>query len=100
MIDYDEDGWKITLMFRFYGSVAVKACWFSLPSALLAFLFVLLDRLYPELRQGADMLDMTEGMIWTATTASITLVIGFRTNTAFRRFWEGTTLLHQMRGEW
>ena len=52
MIDYDEDGWKFQLFFRMYGSVAFKASWFALPSSLLAFFLVLLDRVLPEIREA------------------------------------------------
>merc|ERR1719491_752049 len=33
-------------------------------------------------------------------TAVLGLLLGFRTSRAMARFWEGTGLLHQMRGEW
>jgi len=38
--------------------------------------------------------------MWNATTVVISLCLGFRTRQALGRFWEGTSLLHQMRGEW
>ncbi|CAK9017907.1 Hypothetical protein (Fragment), partial [Durusdinium trenchii] len=44
--------------------------------------------------------DLSKGQVWTALTGSLGLLIGFRTSQSLNRFWEGTGLLHQMRGEW
>merc|ERR1719162_518985 len=38
--------------------------------------------------------------LWAAMTTTLAFLIGFRTNKAYGRFWDGTTLLHQMWGEW
>jgi len=46
------------------------------------------------------MFDYTGSQIWNACTAILVMLLSFRTATAFSRFWEGTGLLHQMRGEW
>lgn len=101
MIDYAEGGWLFMLVFRVYGlENARKACWFGVPSSCLALIFVLLDRWFPDFRYNAGVLDLDVRLMWTACTATITTLIVFRTNKAFGRFWEGTTLLHQMRGEW
>merc|ERR1712232_791809 len=35
-----------------------------------------------------------------ATTAVLLFLLGFRVRQGLSRFWEGTGLLHQMRGEW
>merc|ERR1719299_299872 len=74
--------------------------YFAVPSAMLAFFMVLIDDVNEDFRKDWRLLDFNAGMIWSATTVSITMVLGFRTNKAWQRFWEGTTLLHQMRGEW
>lgn len=42
--------------------------------------------------------DFNKSQVWSALTASLALLIAFRTRQALQRFWEGTTLLHQMRG--
>merc|ERR1719461_1061462 len=44
--------------------------------------------------------ELTKSQLWTASTATLTILLAFRTNRAMARFWEGTGLLHQMRGEW
>lgn len=46
-------------------------------------------------------LDSLQGStIWGMTTAVLVFMVGFRTRQALARFWEGTGLLHQMKGEW
>lgn len=44
--------------------------------------------------------DFSQSQIWNLMTMSLVILIGFRTRQALGRFWEGTSLLHQMRGEW
>merc|ERR1719362_522786 len=39
-------------------------------------------------------------VLWTAASAPLFSLLTFRTNQAWGRFWEGTGLLHAMRGEW
>lgn len=99
MIDYSED-WIITLLFHVRGSVAIRASIFAIPAAAIAFLLVQLDEWKPELREDLGILDLDKSQLWSATTAVLGLLLGFRTNRAMARFWEGTGLLHQMRGEW
>lgn len=99
MIDYEED-WFSTLMFRFEGSVAPRAVVFAMPSAVLGVLLVLVDDWSPSFREDIGLLDLKFSQIWTATTGVIILMLGFRVRQALSRFWEGTSLLHQMRGEW
>mmetsp|Transcript_48031 Transcript_48031/g.102942 ORF Transcript_48031/g.102942 Transcript_48031/m.102942 type:complete len:672 (-) Transcript_48031:218-2233(-) len=99
MIDYDED-WLIALIFRLEGSLALRASLYAIPSATLAVLLVCLDDWIPNFREDQGFLDLKVSQVWTAATACLMLLLGFRTSTAMARFWEGTSLLHQMRGEW
>lgn len=46
------------------------------------------------------MLDVGGSQIWNATTAVLAIMLAFRTRQGLMRFWQGTGLLHQMRGEW
>merc|ERR1740130_1395472 len=46
------------------------------------------------------MLDLGASQVWSALTSVIMFLIGFRTRQGLARFWEGTGLLHMMRGEW
>jgi len=47
---------------------------------------------------GADTLRASQ--IWAAMVATLSFLVTFRTNKAYQRFWDGTTLLNQMWGEW
>lgn len=40
------------------------------------------------------------GMIWAGFTAVLGMMVAFRNNQAYARFWEGASLVSQMRGEW
>jgi len=59
-----------------------------------------LDDYDPMIRENAGVSGIGKSQLWAATTALLAMLLGFRTNKAFARFWEGTGLLHQMRGEW
>lgn len=99
MIDYEED-WICKLLFIVKGSVSFKACSFAIPACILTVILLLLDDYYPTVRVEYHILDLSSSTIWNATTAALVFMIGFRTNRAIIRFWEGAGLLHQMRGEW
>mmetsp|Transcript_52417 Transcript_52417/g.94116 ORF Transcript_52417/g.94116 Transcript_52417/m.94116 type:complete len:660 (+) Transcript_52417:86-2065(+) len=99
MIEYDED-WLFHVLFRTKGSLAGRSLLYSLPSATLAFFLVWSHDLLPDLQGPEGWADGWSGPFWSASTASLAFLIGFRTNQAWKRFWEGTSLLHQMRGEW
>lgn len=99
MIDYDEDVW-IKLLFSMNGSVLPKSAMWAAPSATLSVLLLYADEWFPGQREDLGFLEIRHSQLWTAVTAALMLMIGFRTRQAFARFWEGTGLLHQMRGEW
>lgn len=99
MIDYEED-WLICLIFKLDGSVALRACWYAIPASAFAVILVQLDVWYPDFREDSGLLTTGGSTMWNASMASLLFLIGFRTRQAFSRFWEGTGLLHQMRGEW
>lgn len=99
MINYEED-WIFLLLFRKDGSVALRASYFAVPAAAVGVLLLYCDEWFPGKREDMGMFDISGSQIWNATTAVLALLLGFRTGQGFSRFWEGTTLLHQMRGEW
>eukprot|EP00928_Gymnodinium_smaydae_P035646 TRINITY_DN2504_c0_g1_i2.p1 TRINITY_DN2504_c0_g1~~TRINITY_DN2504_c0_g1_i2.p1 ORF type:complete len:350 (-),score=50.48 TRINITY_DN2504_c0_g1_i2:37-1086(-) len=99
MIDYDEE-WLLKLVFTLRGSVSLRALWFAVPAAILAFLLVLLDRMDPDAREAWGLLELGKSQLWAASTGIVASLLMFRINRAMARFWEGTGLLHQMRGEW
>lgn len=96
MIDYEE--WYSLLGWQ--GSVVPKATFLALPTLAIAIFLSYLDEIEPNLRKDSGIYDITESQLWNAMTAVIIVLMGFRTKQAFGRFWEGTSLLHQMRGEW
>lgn len=103
MIHYEEDwahpGSICSLLFGFDGSVLPRASIFALASALIALGLCLLDDEL-DYRTKATVEDLSGSQVWTAVTAVIGILLSFRTKQALGRFWEGTGLLHQMRGEW
>lgn len=99
MIDYSED-WLFTLLFRVKGSVGIRASTFAIPCAMFTLFLVQMEQWWPGIREDLGIVDMNQSTLWTATTSVLGLLLAFRTNRAMARFWEGTGLLHQMRGEW
>jgi predicted membrane chloride channel (bestrophin family) len=100
MIEYEEE-WLLPLLFRGEGSVALRASLFAVPSAIIAVLVVYMDEWDPGLHEELGFTSEISGShIWNSATGVCLILLAFRTKTAFRRFWEGTGLLHQMRGEW
>lgn len=100
MIEYEEERFS-DLIFRIKGSVAPRAAAKALPGAVFALIFVCADVwLWPGLREDYGLMETTASQLWSGTTAVLAVLLGMRTNRAIARFWEGTGLLHQMRGEW
>eukprot|EP00929_Paragymnodinium_shiwhaense_P041236 TRINITY_DN2142_c0_g1_i2.p1 TRINITY_DN2142_c0_g1~~TRINITY_DN2142_c0_g1_i2.p1 ORF type:complete len:569 (-),score=111.11 TRINITY_DN2142_c0_g1_i2:509-2215(-) len=99
MIEYDED-WIISLIPKTKGSVFNRALLFAIPASITAFCLVAIDDVFPGLRDEAGLPELKSSQLWTASYAILGILLGFRTNRAMARFWEGTGLLHQMRGEW
>eukprot|EP00930_Biecheleria_cincta_P038358 TRINITY_DN26362_c0_g1_i1.p1 TRINITY_DN26362_c0_g1~~TRINITY_DN26362_c0_g1_i1.p1 ORF type:complete len:452 (+),score=77.52 TRINITY_DN26362_c0_g1_i1:79-1434(+) len=100
MIDYSNDGWFCCLVFAWRGSVIPMAMVESIPSAIIVAFLMYFEVTFDEFQQKADLDSLSPSQLWAAFSASLLFLISFRTNTAYSRFWEGTTLLHQMFGEW
>mmetsp|Transcript_119217 Transcript_119217/g.299781 ORF Transcript_119217/g.299781 Transcript_119217/m.299781 type:complete len:599 (-) Transcript_119217:195-1991(-) len=99
MIEYEED-WLILLLFRWTGSVYLRASIWSLPGVVLAVLITQSGSFHPTLRDDTGILDLNSGLVWSASTAVLVGMATFRAKMGYSRFWEGTGLLHQMKGEW
>mmetsp|Transcript_47262 Transcript_47262/g.101173 ORF Transcript_47262/g.101173 Transcript_47262/m.101173 type:complete len:576 (-) Transcript_47262:248-1975(-) len=97
MIDYEDTD---CLLAKIRGSVVPKAIFFSLPSILIALAILIAEDLHPGFLEESGMDDIDESLMWNAMTGISAVLIAFRTRQALGRFWEGTGLLHQMRGEW
>lgn len=95
MIDYDGRPFQLGMVCRLRGSVFPKATVFAFPTATVAVLLQLASQRYGV---NVEMLNNT------AAYSSFSFVVGFllvfRTSQAYTRFWEGTTLMQLLRGQW
>lgn len=99
MIDYEED-WAVQPLFHIKGSVALRSGVYAVFAAINAVLMLYLDDWFPGLREDLGLADVGDSTMWNATVGIIVLLCNFRQQQGLSRFWEGTGLLHQMRGEW
>mmetsp|Transcript_130377 Transcript_130377/g.237084 ORF Transcript_130377/g.237084 Transcript_130377/m.237084 type:complete len:617 (+) Transcript_130377:68-1918(+) len=99
MIEYSED-YLLSLIFRHKGSVAARASVFAIPAALITIFILYLDEISPGFREDHGLKELASSQLWAVSTSVLAILLAFRTNRAMARFWEGTGLLHQMRGEW
>lgn len=99
MIDYEEE-WIYSLIFRRDGSVFFRASLYAIPAAIVAVLLLYMDEWFPNRREEMGLHEPGTSTIWNASSIMVSVLLSFRTSQAFARFWEGTGLLHQMRGEW
>eukprot|EP00439_Symbiodinium_sp_Y106_P085711 s327_g29.t1 len=95
MIPYEDGLWTLL---QLKGSVAPKALLLALPSLLFTILLYFVDRDIS--LEKISIGDVTVSQVWSGLTVTLSILIGFRTQQALDRFWEGTSLLHQMRGEY
>lgn len=99
MIEYQNDGWQCALIFAWRGSVMPMALLSSIPSAIIAIVLMYCEVEFEDFKHaGLD--SMKSSQLWAAFSASLIFMVSFRTNKAYARYWEGTTLLNQMFGEW
>eukprot|EP00931_Biecheleriopsis_adriatica_P090972 TRINITY_DN64883_c0_g1_i1.p1 TRINITY_DN64883_c0_g1~~TRINITY_DN64883_c0_g1_i1.p1 ORF type:complete len:482 (-),score=60.28 TRINITY_DN64883_c0_g1_i1:16-1461(-) len=102
MIVYSSDGFlpfSYRLLCMYHGSVIPKAAFCTIPSLGLTFLlsFYMDPEDFKE-NLGAEMLG--NSLLWAALGTCCWYLLTFRLSKAYSRFWDGTTLLNQMFGEW
>eukprot|EP00929_Paragymnodinium_shiwhaense_P049410 TRINITY_DN2491_c3_g1_i1.p1 TRINITY_DN2491_c3_g1~~TRINITY_DN2491_c3_g1_i1.p1 ORF type:complete len:539 (+),score=132.24 TRINITY_DN2491_c3_g1_i1:154-1770(+) len=97
MIDYEESA---RIIFALNGSVLPQAFFRALPAPFFALLILICEDYIEDFRERTGLLEISQSFMWNAASAVIVILLGFRTRTAFGRFWEGTGLLHQMQAEW
>jgi predicted membrane chloride channel (bestrophin family) len=96
MIHYNPGRFQLAHIWQLKGSIFPKSALVAMPAAILAVL----------LSFSGVMEDFTSENVGVSpsTYMSFASVIGFllvfRTSQAYTRFWEGATLVHQMRAEW
>eukprot|EP00927_Polykrikos_kofoidii_P071889 TRINITY_DN6808_c0_g1_i1.p1 TRINITY_DN6808_c0_g1~~TRINITY_DN6808_c0_g1_i1.p1 ORF type:complete len:673 (+),score=59.94 TRINITY_DN6808_c0_g1_i1:101-2119(+) len=98
MILYDAGDYHLGFIWSLQGSTLPKACLFGLPSAFMSLAWILLQEEYPDQIQFYVNLNVSAS--WAILTVVLGMLLSFRTNKAYARFWEGTTLVQQMRAEW
>uniref|UniRef100_A0A7S1RDA9 Bestrophin homolog n=1 Tax=Alexandrium catenella TaxID=2925 RepID=A0A7S1RDA9_ALECA len=99
MIVYNED-YLIRLLWRLDGSVGPRALLFAIPAGIFAVILLVCEDHVHNFFQETGIDAITGSQSWAAVTGVLTLLLSFRSRQALSRFWEGTGLLHQMRGEW
>jgi len=99
MITYSAECWGFSPLCKLGGSVFPKAFTVALPSAALAVVVNLY--LHPD-DDPFQSQEQESGIwkIWSGYTTVLGFLIVFRNNQAYTRFWEGATLINQVRGEW
>lgn len=98
MIVYEEGYWSLAFALRVKGSVLPRALAWSIPCAVLTFI---LHRMLKEQEAVAQTLsDASSASVLQGFTFVLGFLIVFRTQQAYSRWWEGGTLLQQLRGEW
>lgn len=101
MIQYSNEGvgpFAASLLGKCHGSVLPKALFFTLPSIGLTILLRFFNDDVADAEWSPETIQNSQ--LWTALTATLIFLLTFRSNKAYARFWDGTTLLHQMWGEW
>jgi putative membrane protein len=98
MIVYDEGRWSIWFAFRFYGTVMDRAIALALPCAIASVCLHMYFQEYPELADR--MRNDFRNNVLQGFSFVLGFLIVFRTQKAYSRWWEGGTLLQQLRGDW
>lgn len=91
MIHYNPGKWHIWFIFTLKGSVFPTAFAWALPSTIFACL------LHSQVEQQES---KSLGQIYSGFSFVIGFLVVFRTQQAYSRYWEGATLLKQVRGAW
>eukprot|EP00928_Gymnodinium_smaydae_P033637 TRINITY_DN24035_c0_g2_i3.p1 TRINITY_DN24035_c0_g2~~TRINITY_DN24035_c0_g2_i3.p1 ORF type:complete len:531 (-),score=79.35 TRINITY_DN24035_c0_g2_i3:118-1710(-) len=98
MIEYDEGRWSVSFAFRLTGSVIPRAVAWAFPTAIGCMLC------HTFLRNSGGWWEQALSEIGGDVLRGFTFVLGFlivfRAQKAYARWWEGGTLLQQLRGEW
>eukprot|EP00930_Biecheleria_cincta_P001323 TRINITY_DN102458_c0_g1_i1.p1 TRINITY_DN102458_c0_g1~~TRINITY_DN102458_c0_g1_i1.p1 ORF type:complete len:588 (+),score=112.93 TRINITY_DN102458_c0_g1_i1:95-1858(+) len=99
MIDYNSSGdsWIVCQILKVNGTVLHKAVGYAVFNALITGILHYVMRQYDLGMQHS--MDGVTG-VWTGYTSILGFLVVFRNNQAYSRFWEGATLVRQVRGEW
>jgi len=100
MIEYRPGDSLLRQCIRVHGSVVPQALSVAVPSLMLTVLLIIFEDWLSDFRKEIGLSPSNSSVIWAALSAPLFTLISFRTSQAWGRFWEGTSLLHAMRGEW
>lgn len=92
MIEYDGGKWQVWFIFSLRGSVFPKSVVWAFFSSAAAFF------IHPVLKDLSN--DDSLSSVWGSFLFVLGFLVVFRTQQAYSRFWEGATILQQVRGEW
>jgi len=99
MIQYHPGRWSVAFAFSLKGSVFPMAFTWAFPCSILSMILHHGFRASPQLHATAG-----AGDVGASVLAGFTFILGFlvvfRSQQAYARWWEGGTLLQQLRGEW
>lgn len=100
MIPYEPGEWSVTFAFQLHGSVFHKAC----PWGLVACALSMVGHYMIHSARLLDGTKVESDTVGTSILGGFTFILGFlivfRVQQAYHRWWEGGTLLQQLRGEW
>eukprot|EP00747_Dinoflagellata_sp_TGD_P024467 gnl/TRDRNA2_/TRDRNA2_130570_c0_seq3.p1 gnl/TRDRNA2_/TRDRNA2_130570_c0~~gnl/TRDRNA2_/TRDRNA2_130570_c0_seq3.p1 ORF type:complete len:604 (+),score=75.48 gnl/TRDRNA2_/TRDRNA2_130570_c0_seq3:70-1881(+) len=96
MREYNSGKWGFHFILSHHGSVFPQALLMALPNAGAAYAISMIFE--PQLEDDSQ--QDRAFKIWAGFTGVMTFLLFFRSNTAYNRWWEGGTLLQQVRGEW
>mmetsp|Transcript_6497 Transcript_6497/g.12057 ORF Transcript_6497/g.12057 Transcript_6497/m.12057 type:complete len:633 (+) Transcript_6497:83-1981(+) len=98
MIQYDPGKWSVFFACSLRGSVFPKAFVWAAPCSALSLC------LHTYLHNNANFQEISAGDVGASVLSGFTFILGFlvvfRSQQAYSRWWEGGTLLQQLRGEW
>lgn len=101
MIDYVIGKYQFGIVFHVNGSVFPRALVYALPTSLVAMVLKFLMMNYFD-DESHDM--FIDALGCQTAYSGLIFILGFlavfRTSEAYRRFWEGNTMVHNMRTEW
>jgi predicted membrane chloride channel (bestrophin family) len=100
MKQYNPGTWNIGFAFTCSGSVFPKSGTVALPPSVLAYLLHGLFNGTGDVKVAMAPAGEIAAQLMSGFTFILGFLIVFRAQTAFNRWWEGGTLLQQLRGEW
>jgi len=100
MIEYNPGAWGIYFAFSLKGSVFPKSFTVAGPCAIICFILHKTLRNYTDYFVEEPVISSVGTSVLAGFTSILGFLIVFRSQQAYARWWEGGTLLQQIRGEW